>query len=314
MRIAIYARYSSDHQDERSIEDQIRLCRERACAIGGNVVGTYTDYAISGAHLKSRPDASRLLRDAQDDCFDAILTEALDRLSRDQEDVAGLYKRLRFASVKIITLSSHPQIAAARVAYGLLPAGHRDRNALDMALGFLPQPKGPTFIGKAIFGSGKSTMDQQRGDPADDVVRHVLVDVVGELDEAEGLAGASSHAPRQVRGVDRQAVTAHARSRLETHEPVRLGGGRLDHLPDVDPHTIGQHRKLVHQCDVDRAEDVLQELRQLGRLGAGHAHDLLAHHLVQRLGTIGADLGQAAEHLWCVAHREVRPARIDALG
>jgi site-specific DNA recombinase len=59
MRIAIYARYSSDHQDERSIEDQIRLCRERACAIGANVVGTYTDYAISGAHLKSRPDASR---------------------------------------------------------------------------------------------------------------------------------------------------------------------------------------------------------------------------------------------------------------
>src|SRR5882672_10217943 len=54
MRIAIYARYSSDHQDERSIEDQIRLCRERACAIGGNVIGTYTDYAISGAHLKSR--------------------------------------------------------------------------------------------------------------------------------------------------------------------------------------------------------------------------------------------------------------------
>src|SRR5258708_31025604 len=105
MRIAIYARYSSDHQDERSIEDQIRLCRERACAIGANVVGTYTDYAISGAHLKSRPDANRLLRDAQDGCFDAILTEALDRLSRDQEDVAGLYKRLRFAGVKIITLS-----------------------------------------------------------------------------------------------------------------------------------------------------------------------------------------------------------------
>ena len=29
----------------------------------------------------------------------------LDRLSRDQEDVAGLYKRLSFAGVKIITLS-----------------------------------------------------------------------------------------------------------------------------------------------------------------------------------------------------------------
>jgi site-specific DNA recombinase len=105
MRIAIYARYSSEHQSEHSIDDQVRLCRERASAIGGNVVEVFADYAISGAHLKSRPEISRLLKDAQDGRFDAILSEALDRLSRDQEDVAGLYKRLRFAGVKIITVS-----------------------------------------------------------------------------------------------------------------------------------------------------------------------------------------------------------------
>lgn len=34
-----------------------------------------------------------------------FLAEALDRLSRDQEDIAGVYKRLRFAGVSIITLS-----------------------------------------------------------------------------------------------------------------------------------------------------------------------------------------------------------------
>ena len=37
--------------------------------------------------------------------FDIILAEALDRLSRDQEDIAGIYKRVRFADVKIVTLS-----------------------------------------------------------------------------------------------------------------------------------------------------------------------------------------------------------------
>ena len=37
--------------------------------------------------------------------FDILLTEALDRLSRDQEDIAGIYKRMEFAGVKIITLS-----------------------------------------------------------------------------------------------------------------------------------------------------------------------------------------------------------------
>ena len=30
MRAAIYARYSTDLQSENSIEDQIRLCKERA--------------------------------------------------------------------------------------------------------------------------------------------------------------------------------------------------------------------------------------------------------------------------------------------
>ena len=105
MRIAIYARYSSEHQHERSIDDQVRLCRERASAMAGDVVGIYADYAISGAHLKSRPEASRLLKEAQENRFDVVIAEALDRLSRDQEDVAGLYKRLRFANVKLITLS-----------------------------------------------------------------------------------------------------------------------------------------------------------------------------------------------------------------
>src|SRR4029434_3331129 len=37
--------------------------------------------------------------------FDIVVAEALDRLSRDQEDVAHLYKHLTFAGVKLVTLS-----------------------------------------------------------------------------------------------------------------------------------------------------------------------------------------------------------------
>ena len=57
-------------------------------------------------------------------------------------------------TVKIIAMTNHPKITAARVKYGLLPSGEKDRTALDTAMGFLPSPKGPTFIGKAVFGSG----------------------------------------------------------------------------------------------------------------------------------------------------------------
>jgi site-specific DNA recombinase len=69
------------------------------------VVETYSDAAISGSTVILRPGVQALLRDALAGKFDMVLAEALDRLSRDQEDIAGLFKRLRFAGVPIVTLS-----------------------------------------------------------------------------------------------------------------------------------------------------------------------------------------------------------------
>jgi site-specific DNA recombinase len=101
---AIYARYSTDLQRDASIEDQIRLCKERAKREGWRVVNCYTDHAISGASL-IRPGMQMLLQDAQAGKFEVIVSEAIDRLSRDQEDIAHIYKRTRFAGVRIVTLS-----------------------------------------------------------------------------------------------------------------------------------------------------------------------------------------------------------------
>ncbi|MBL3619460.1 MAG: recombinase family protein [gamma proteobacterium endosymbiont of Lamellibrachia anaximandri] len=103
-RIAIYARYSSNLQNAASIEDQIRLCSEKAASESWKIINCYTDAGISGASLM-RPGIQSLMQAALSGEFDILLTEALDRLSRDQEDIAGLFKRMEFAGVKIITLS-----------------------------------------------------------------------------------------------------------------------------------------------------------------------------------------------------------------
>lgn len=103
-RVAIYARYSSDLQRDASIEDQIRVCTQRAQKEGWQVVQAYTDHGVSGASLM-RPGIQILLQDAQAGKYDIVVAEALDRLSRDQEDIAGIYKRMEFAGVKILTLS-----------------------------------------------------------------------------------------------------------------------------------------------------------------------------------------------------------------
>ncbi|MBR0661935.1 recombinase family protein [Neoroseomonas oryzicola] len=103
-RVAIYARYSSDAQSEQSIEDQVRVCRARAEREGWTVVEVYADYALSGASA-SRPQFQQLIRDARAGQFEVILAEALDRLSRDQEHIAGFHKQMSFASVQVVTLS-----------------------------------------------------------------------------------------------------------------------------------------------------------------------------------------------------------------
>ena len=103
-RAVIYARYSSDKQSDRSIEDQVRLCHERIEADGNTSTQVYSDHAISGATLL-RPGIQALMEDASRGKFDFVYAEALDRISRDQEDAAGFYKRMRFAEVSIITLS-----------------------------------------------------------------------------------------------------------------------------------------------------------------------------------------------------------------
>ena len=104
MRAVIYARYSSDNQREASIEDQVRLARAHIESRGWTYLHAYNDRAISGASAL-RPGYQRLLADARDRQFDVVVAEALDRLSRDQEDVAALYKRLSFVGIRIVTLA-----------------------------------------------------------------------------------------------------------------------------------------------------------------------------------------------------------------
>lgn len=105
MRYAIYARYSSDLQSAHSIEDQVRLCRERIAQSGGYVGEVYMDAAISGAFVINRPGIQKLLEDGRNGKFDRVMAEALDRISRDQEDIAAIYKRLSHIDIKIHTLS-----------------------------------------------------------------------------------------------------------------------------------------------------------------------------------------------------------------
>jgi site-specific DNA recombinase len=100
-RATIYARFSTDLQNERSIEDQLSLCQSYAEREGLTVVSAYEDRARSGGSVMGREGLLQMLDQARERSFDVVIVEALDRLSRDMEDLAGIHKRLSFLGIEI---------------------------------------------------------------------------------------------------------------------------------------------------------------------------------------------------------------------
>ena len=103
-RAAIYARFSSDHQRDASIEDQFRVCRQLAESKGWTVVRTFADRAISGA-TQHRPQFQELQAEAKAGQFDIVISESLDRLSRDLEHIAGFAKTMTYLGIPIFTVA-----------------------------------------------------------------------------------------------------------------------------------------------------------------------------------------------------------------
>ena len=100
-RAAIYARFSTDLQNERSIDDQLALCTAYCAREGLTPAVTFHDKARSGASIFGRDGLIDLMAQAKARVFDVVVVEALDRLSRDMEDLAGIHKRLSFAGVEL---------------------------------------------------------------------------------------------------------------------------------------------------------------------------------------------------------------------
>ena len=104
LRAVIYARFSSDNQRDASIDDQIRLCREACARQAWQVEQCDVDRALSGSS-DSRPGYQTLRERIRRREFDVLVAESLDRLSRDQEHTASLYKQCQFAEIQIFTLA-----------------------------------------------------------------------------------------------------------------------------------------------------------------------------------------------------------------
>ncbi|WP_230771090.1 recombinase family protein [Sphingomonas sp. Leaf4] len=108
MRTLIYARYSSHLQNPRSVEDQIAACQAMAGREGWEVVGVYSDRAISGAAGTSadqRPGLNDLMRHVERGGIQQVLVDTSSRLARDLGDADRLRKLINYCGARLYSLA-----------------------------------------------------------------------------------------------------------------------------------------------------------------------------------------------------------------
>ncbi len=79
--------------------------------------------------------------------------------------------------VKVLAITGHPATTRARIKNALTPRGYKDRDALDVALGFAPQAKGTTFIGKIFAGTAQQEEEKPPSRPDEPDVDDLFPDL-----------------------------------------------------------------------------------------------------------------------------------------
>ncbi|MCA9936215.1 MAG: recombinase family protein, partial [Anaerolineales bacterium] len=94
VRFAIYTRYSSELQNDLSLEAQEERCRQAIIERSGAVVSVFSDGARSGWSLE-RDGFMQLCRTAERGKFDAVMFWKFDRLARNHEHAVMIKMLLR---------------------------------------------------------------------------------------------------------------------------------------------------------------------------------------------------------------------------
>lgn len=104
--VLFYARYSTDRQNEVSLETQIELGKSFIEDKGWTLAATYSDAAVSGTRFTSRPGIQNLLRHVKRGGIDIVLCVTVDRLSRDVEHSSKILKEVNYHDATIWTVQA----------------------------------------------------------------------------------------------------------------------------------------------------------------------------------------------------------------
>jgi site-specific DNA recombinase len=192
MKAAIYARYSTSHQREESIDDQFRVCDRLAVSHGFTVAGRYSDKEISGG-TAAREGYQKLLTDARAGRFVAIVAEDVSRLWRNQAEQSARLAELADLGVDVVTIDLDTRQEETALILGAVKGamsesyrqeiGRRTRRGLE-GLAVLNRPTGGRAYGY-IAAADAPTKQREIDEVQAEVVRRIF------RDYADGLSAAT---------------------------------------------------------------------------------------------------------------------------
>ena len=101
-RGVIYARYSSERQNEQSITGQVDVCTKWAECNDIDIVDIYHDEALTGK-TDRRPEFQRMIADSKNGGFDYVIVYKLDRFARNRNDSAVYKAILKANNVRVMS-------------------------------------------------------------------------------------------------------------------------------------------------------------------------------------------------------------------
>ena len=190
MRVAIYARVSSDAQQERgTIGSQLEVLRGRITGEGHELIGEFCDDGYSGARL-DRPALDALRDQAEAGAFDAVWCLSPDRLARAYVYQVVILDELTRLGVRVIfadapALDDDPQLRLLTQVQGVIAEYERAKIAERNRRGKLWRSRaGEVVSAKAPYGYRRAPRDAtgpahlEIFEPEAAVVRRIFDDYV----------------------------------------------------------------------------------------------------------------------------------------
>ncbi len=110
-RVAIYARCSTSHHDQKP-EIQLENLRDYAARRGWEISHEIVDHGHSGT-TKSRPGLKKLMELSKKRKIDTVMVLKLDRLFRSLKDIVGTLQEFDDLGVEFVSLNDHIDMTTA---------------------------------------------------------------------------------------------------------------------------------------------------------------------------------------------------------